>query len=76
MRPHGSYGSWPGHKIVRFNESQCQVLLGTYLLFDLQRINGRGKLAEDLIRLLVELKLSSDQISQVAQRLGGIKNLT
>lgn len=49
--------------------------MGTYLLLDLQRINGRCKLAKDLIGLLVELKLSSDQIGQVAQRLGGIKDL-
>jgi hypothetical protein len=47
----------------------------TYLLLDLQRIHSRGKLAEDLIRLLVELKLSGDQIGQVAQGLGGIKDL-
>lgn len=47
----------------------------TYLLLDLQRIHGRGKLAEDLIRLLVELKLSGDQVGQVAQGLRGIKDL-
>lgn len=46
-----------------------------YLLLDLQRIHSRSKLAEDLIRLLVELKLSGDQIGQVAQGLGGIKDL-
>lgn len=75
MRPHESYGSWPEKKIVRFDRFQRQVVLGTYLLLDLQGINGGGKLAEDLIGLLVELELSSDQIGQVAQRLRGIKDL-
>ena len=34
-----------------------------YFLLDLQRIHSRGKLAENLIGLLVELQLSGNQIS-------------
>jgi hypothetical protein len=49
--------------------------VGTYLLLDLQSIHSGGELAEDLVGLLVELQLGSDQIGQVAQGLGGIKDL-
>lgn len=46
-----------------------------YLLLDLQRIHSRGELAQDLVGFLVELELSGNQIGQVAQGLGGIKDL-
>lgn len=73
MRLHGSCGSWP---------RRCQLLsiasrenTVTYLLLDLQRINSRGELAQNLVGLLVELELGGDQVGQVAQGLGGIKDL-
>lgn len=47
----------------------------TYLLLDLQCIHSRGELAQNLVGLLVELELGGDQIGQVAQGLGGIKDL-
>jgi hypothetical protein len=46
-----------------------------YLLLNLQSIHSGGKLAEDFISLLVELKLGGNQIGQVAKGLGGIKDL-
>lgn len=49
--------------------------VGTYLLLDLQSIHSRGELAEDLVGLLVELQLGGNQIGQIAQGLGGIKDL-
>lgn len=48
---------------------------GTYLLLDLQSIHSRGKLAENFVGLLVELQLGGNQICQIAQGLGGIKDL-
>jgi hypothetical protein len=51
-------------------------LLGiAYLLLDLERVHGGSELTQDLVGLLVELQLGSDQIGQVAQGLGGIKDL-
>lgn len=47
----------------------------SHLLLDLQRIHSGGKLAEDLVGFLVELQLGGDQVGQVAQGLGGIKDL-
>lgn len=47
----------------------------TYFLLGLEALNKRGKLAEDLSSLLVVFDLSSDELRQVAQRLGGVKNL-
>lgn len=56
-------------------QSSSVDLIVTYLLLDLQRIHSRGELAQDLVGLLVELELGGDQIGQVAQGLGGIKDL-
>lgn len=61
--------------MVRYDEHVERASPRTYFLLDLQSIYSRGKLAKNLIRLLVELKLSGDQIGQVAQGLGGIKDL-
>lgn len=47
----------------------------SYLMLDLQAINNRRQLAEDLVRLLVEFELSGDQVRQVAERLRGIEGL-
>lgn len=60
-------------KLVVLIKVSCVTV--TYLLLDLQRIHSRGKLAQNLISLLVELELSGDQIGQIAQGLGGIKDL-
>ena len=45
------------------------------LLLNLETINNRCKLAENLICLLVELELSSDQVSKISEGFGGIKHL-
>lgn len=44
-------------------------------MLDLQAVNDRAEFAEDLIGLLVVFKLCSDQVCQVTQWLGGIKDL-
>jgi hypothetical protein len=48
----------------------------TYLLVDLQLLDDRGKLAQDLERLLVVLHLGSDQLGKVPQGLRSIQNLS
>ena len=48
----------------------------TYLLINLQAINNGRKLAHDLVSLLVVLHLGSDELSKVAKRLRGIKDLS
>lgn len=45
------------------------------LLLDLQAINHRRQLAQDLISLLVVFELSSNEVCKVAKGLGGIKDL-
>lgn len=47
----------------------------SYLLFSLQAFHNRGELTKDLVSLLVVFDLSSNQLREVTQRLGGIKNL-
>jgi hypothetical protein len=49
--------------------------LKAYLLLDLERIHGGSEFTKNLVGLLVELQLGGDQIGQVAQGLGGIKDL-
>jgi len=44
-------------------------------LFDLKSINDRGKLAQDLIRFLMEFQLCSNEIREIAKWLRGIENL-
>lgn len=46
-----------------------------YLLFNLKPINTGRKLTEDLVGLLVVLKLSRYEISQISQGLGVIQDL-
>ena len=46
-----------------------------YLLLDLEPINHGGEIAQNLVGLLVELELSSDQVGKVAQRLRSVKDL-
>lgn len=71
MRLHGSCGSWPNTELgVHRNR-----LGPTHLLLHLQTVDDGSKLAEDLVGLLVELQLGGDQVGQVAQGLGGIKDL-
>lgn len=45
------------------------------LLLDLQSVDHRRQLAQDLVRFLVELELGCDQIGEVAERLGGVEDL-
>lgn len=47
----------------------------THLLFDLELVNYWRQLRQNLVRLLMVLELGSNQVSQVAQWLGSIKNL-
>lgn len=44
-------------------------------MLDLQAINHRSQLAEDLIRPLVVLELRGNQVGQISQRFRGIKDL-
>jgi len=44
-------------------------------LLQLQTLDDGRKLAQDLIRLLVVLHLSSDELRQVAEGFGGIQDL-
>lgn len=74
MRLHGSCGSWPAEVLAKVVNIRCVIV--TDLLLDLQCIHSRGKLAQNLVGLLVELELSSDEIGQIAQGLGGIKDLS
>lgn len=52
-----------------------EILVTTDLLLDLETIDDWRKLTEDLVCLLVELKLCRNQIRKVAERLWGIKDL-
>lgn len=47
----------------------------TNLLLNLETLNDRRKLAQDLGGLLVVLELGSDELSKVAKRLRSIQNL-
>lgn len=44
-------------------------------MLDLETVNGRREFAEDLVCLLVEFELGRDQIGEVSEGLGGIKDL-
>lgn len=50
-------------------------MVSTDLLFDLESFNDGGKLAQDLGRLLVVLKLSSNELCKVTKRLRSVQNL-
>jgi hypothetical protein len=45
------------------------------LLLNLEAINNRCKLAENLICLLVKFELGGNQISEISEGFGGIKHL-
>ena len=47
-----------------------------YLLFNLEPINSRSELTENVIGPLVELELCRNQVGKIPQGLGGIKDLT
>lgn len=53
-----------------------QMLLETYLLFNLKTVNDRRKLTKDIIRSLVIFQLCGNQIGKISQRLGCIENLS
>jgi hypothetical protein len=55
--------------------STLPTLTITSLLVDLQLINLRSQLRQDLIGLLVIFELSGDQISQIPKWLRRIQNL-
>lgn len=54
---------------------QCNVRFKSYLLLDLQTVNHRSQLTENLVGPLVELQLCGDQIGQVSQGLGRVEDL-
>ena len=45
------------------------------LLLDLESLNDGGKLAEDLVGLLMVLDLGGNELGEVAKRLGGVEHL-
>jgi hypothetical protein len=49
--------------------------MATHLLLNLQLIYHWSQLREDLVCLLVVFKLRRNKVCQVAERLGGIKDL-
>jgi transcriptional regulator of aromatic amino acid metabolism len=49
--------------------------MATYFLLNLQLINNRGELRQNLVCLLVVLELCCNQVREVAEGLGGVKNL-
>lgn len=50
-------------------------LMSTHLLFDLQLIDNRGQLRQDLVCLLVVFKLGGDKVGEVAEGLGCVEYL-
>ena len=56
-------------------ESGTVVPMKTYLLLHLQAVHHRSQLAQDLVRFLVELELSGDQVRQVSKGFGGVEYL-
>ena len=74
--PHDSCGSWPIAANVSPINFTCLESRGAfYFLLSLKSFDNRRELGQNLLGLLVELDLSADQLSQIAQRLGGIKHL-
>lgn len=77
MRLHGSCGSlpksWVSTLVLDLVHGRLSCM--AYLLLDLKRVHSGSELTQNLIGLLVELQLGGDQIGQVAQGLGGIKDL-
>jgi hypothetical protein len=63
------------HELYQRVFSSSILFVTTHLLLDLKTINDWCELAEDLVGFLVEFKLGSDEISQVAEWLRGIENL-
>lgn len=53
----------------------CYARCQSYLLLNLQAVDHRSQLTEDLIGPLVEFQLCGDQIRQVPQGLGGVEDL-
>lgn len=76
-RSRGSCGSWPKATGVSTvgGSLYVEVCGATNLLLDLQAVHDRGKLAQDLVGLLVILNLGSDEIGEVAEGLRGVKDL-
>jgi hypothetical protein len=49
--------------------------MSTHLLFDLQLVHDGRQLRQDLVRLLMVFELGGDEVSEVAERLGGVEDL-
>lgn len=50
-------------------------VVATHLLLNLQLVDDRRQLRENLICLFVVLELCGDEVREVAERLGGVKDL-
>ena len=49
--------------------------MSTHLLFNLQLIDDRRQLGEDFVCLLMVFELSGDEIGEIAEGFGGVKDL-
>lgn len=55
--------------------SETRGLMTTDLLLDLQLVYYRSQLRQDLVCLLMVFKLCGDEVREVAEGFGGIKDL-
>lgn len=60
----------------RINLGTLPALAVAGFLVDLQLVDLRSELGQDLIGFLVVLELGSNEVCEVPERLGGIKDLT
>jgi hypothetical protein len=51
------------------------LLTATYLLLNLETLDDRSQLVQDLVSFFVILNLSSDKLCEVAKGFGGVQNL-
>ena len=49
--------------------------MATHLLFDLQLVDNRRELRQNLVRLLMVFALGGNEVGEVAERLGGVEDL-
>lgn len=50
-------------------------LVSTHLLFDLQLVDDRRQLRQNLVGLLVVFELGGDEVGEVAEGFGGVEDL-
>jgi hypothetical protein len=49
--------------------------VSTHLLFNLQLVHDRRQLGQNLVRFLVVFKLRGDEVGEVAEGFGSVKDL-